>query len=144
MPLRWQVRRHTLLLLAAIVWAVAGFNILRIGLIAYAGRVSWWALLLSLLVYLLFHLFVFRKMVVKHTTRILGYEQTHRFFWQFFDRKGFLIMFCMMTFGIGLRASGLAPEGFIAVFYTGLGAALTLAGVQFLIRYVKYLTAIER
>ncbi len=30
-------------------------------------------------------------------------------------------MVFMMAFGIGLRASGLAPEGFIAVFYTGLG-----------------------
>lgn len=32
---------------------------------------------------------------------------------------------------IGLRASGLAPERFIAVFYTGLGASLLLAGLLF-------------
>ena len=37
----------------------------------------------------------------------------------------------MMTGGIGLRASGLAPERFIDVFYTGLGAALLLAGLLF-------------
>ena len=36
-----------------------------------------------------------------------------------------------MTGGIGLRFSGLAPELFIAVFYTGLGAALVLAGLLF-------------
>lgn len=40
-------------------------------------------------------------------------------------------MAVMMTGGIGLRASGLAPERFIAVFYTGLGAALLLAGLLF-------------
>ena len=40
-------------------------------------------------------------------------------------------MAVMMTGGIALRASGLAPERFIAVFYTGLGAALLLAGVLF-------------
>ena len=34
-----------------------------------------------------------------------------------------------MSGGIGLRLSGLAPEQFIAVFYTGLGASLLLAGV---------------
>ena len=39
-------------------------------------------------------------------------------------------MAVMMTGGIGLRVSGLAPEQFIAVFYTGLGAAL-LAGLLF-------------
>ena len=36
-----------------------------------------------------------------------------------------------MTGGIWLRASGIAPERFIAVFYTGLGAALLLAGLLF-------------
>lgn len=141
MRVRWQVRRHTLLLLAALVWSVAGANILRIGLLSYPGRVRWWTLLLSLLVYLLFQLFVFGKMVAKHTARILGYEEEYRFFWQFFDRRGFLIMLFMMTFGIGLRVSGLAPLGFIAVFYTGLGAALTLAGLHFLLRYVQFVIA---
>ena len=48
-----------------------------------------------------------------------------------FDGKSFLIMVFMIAFGIGLRASGLAPEGFIAVFYTGLGASLLLAGALF-------------
>lgn len=33
--------------------------------------------------------------------------------------------------GIGLRVSGLVPERFIAVFYTGLGASLLLAGLLF-------------
>lgn len=40
-------------------------------------------------------------------------------------------MAVMMSGGIGLRLSGLAPERFIAVFYTGLGAALLLAGLLF-------------
>ena len=40
-------------------------------------------------------------------------------------------MAVMMTGGIGLRASGLAPDRFIAVFYTGLGASLLLAGLLF-------------
>lgn len=40
-------------------------------------------------------------------------------------------MTVMMSGGIGLRLSGLAPERFIAVFYTGLGASLLLAGLLF-------------
>ena len=40
-------------------------------------------------------------------------------------------MAVMMSGGIGLRVSGLAPERFIAVFYTGLGASLLLAGILF-------------
>ena len=69
-----KVKRNTLLLLACLVWSAAGFNILRIGLMAYPAY---------------------------------------------------------GTVFIALRASGLAPERFIAVFYTGLGAALLLAGVLF-------------
>lgn len=35
------------------------------------------------------------------------------------------------TGGIGIRMSGLFPERFIAVFYSGLGASLFLAGILF-------------
>ena len=37
----------------------------------------------------------------------------------------------LMTGEIWLRSSGLAPERFIAFFYTGLGASLLLAGLLF-------------
>ena len=63
-----KIKRNTLLLLACLIWSAAGFNILRIGL---------------------------------------------------------------MAGGIWLRSSGLAPERFIAFFYTGLGASLLLAGLLF-------------
>lgn len=57
--------------------------------------------------------------------------KTRHFFLKFFDKKAFAIMAVMMTGGIGLWASGLAPERFIAVFYTGLGASLLVAGLLF-------------
>lgn len=50
----------------------------------------------------------------------------------------------MMSGGIGLRLSGLAPERFIAVFYTGLGASLLLAGVLFGRNFGKAVLAGER
>ena len=37
----------------------------------------------------------------------------------------------LMTGGIWLWSSGLAPERFVAFFYTGLGASLLLAGLLF-------------
>ena len=63
------------------------------------------------------------------------------FFLRFFDRKSFVIMAVMMTGGIGLRASGLAPEAFIAIFYTGLGASLLLAGLRFGQNYGRAVSA---
>ena len=48
------VKKETLLLLAGLVWGAAGFNILRIGLLAYPGHVTLWNLALSALVFGLF------------------------------------------------------------------------------------------
>ena len=60
-----QVKKNTLLLLACLVWTAAGVNILRIGLLAYATQVSLPHILLSLLVFFLFQVFVFGRLVGK-------------------------------------------------------------------------------
>ena len=137
MKKRLSVHKNTLILIAGIVWAIAGFNIVRIGLIAYAGNVTWWRVLLSIAVYAVFQVFIFGKMVKKHTARILQYEDEWQNVFRFFDTKSYLIMVFMMTLGIGLRVSGVVPNGFIAYFYTGLGASLLTAGVLFIVRYVR-------
>lgn len=126
-----KVRRNTLLLIACFVWSIAGFNILRIGVMAYPGYVSLWNLILSCIVFTIFQIFIFGKLVRKHTNRINGYVEDYHFFLKFFDRKAFIIMAVMMSGGIGLRVSGVAPDRFIAVFYSGLGASLLLAGILF-------------
>ena len=126
-----KVHRNTLLLLACLVWSAAGFNILRIGLITYPPYVSVFNFFLSVLVFAIFQKFIFGKLVKKHTFRISSYLETRQFFLKFFDGKSFAIMAVMMSGGIFLRASGLAPDRFIAVFYTGLGASLLCAGLLF-------------
>lgn len=133
------IHKNQLLLLAGLVWAAAGFNVLRIGLLCYPPYISLLNGVFSLIVFALFQWFVFSPLVKKHTHRITSYEQPRQAFWRFFDRKSFIIMACMMTFGIGLRVSGLAPDVFIAVFYTGLGAALTMAGILFLVQFGRVL-----
>lgn len=126
-----KVKRNTLLLLACFVWSAAGFNILRIGLMAYPAYRTILNYLLSVLVFAVFQKFIFGKLVRKHTARICAYIEERQFILKFFDKKAFAVMAVMMTGGIGLRVSGLAPERFIAVFYTGLGASLLLAGLLF-------------
>lgn len=132
-----KVKRDTLLLLACLVWGAAGFNILRIGLSAYPAHRTAMNFLLSALVFALFQTFVFGRLVKKHTARISAYREEKHFFLKFFDVKSFAIMAAMMTLGIALRVGGLAPEGFIAVFYTGLGGSLLLAGLLFGRNYGK-------
>lgn len=133
-----KVKRNTLLLIACFVWCAAGFNILRIGVLTYPDYLGIMNFALSLAVFVVFQLFIFGKLVKKHSTRITGYEEERQFFFfKFFDAKSFAIMAFMMTGGIALRSSGIAPERFIAVFYTGLGASLLLAGILFGVNFIK-------
>lgn len=136
-----KVRRNTLLLLACIVWSAAGFNVLRIGLTAYPAYSEILNYLLSALVFAVFQLFIFGRLVKKHTARIGAYTEERHFFLKFFDVKSFAIMAVMISGGIWLRSSGIAPERFIAVFYTGLGASLLMAGLLFGVNFIKAVSA---
>lgn len=135
-----KVKKKTLLLIACAVWSVAGFNILRIGLLSYSPYISVINILLSLSVFTVFQYFILGRLVKKHTARIQNYEEERHFFMKFFDIKSFIIMAVMVSGGIYLRASSLAPERFIAVFYTGLGSSLLLAGILFGKNFLQYKT----
>lgn len=132
-----KAKRNTLLLIACFVWCAAGFNILRIGVLACPDYLGILNFALFLVVFVVFQLFIFGKLVKKHSTRITAYEEERQFFFKIFDAKSFAIMAFMMTGGIALRSSGAAPERFIAVFYTGLGASLLLAGILFGVNFIK-------
>ena len=127
----------SLLLIACLVWNIAGFNILCIELLAYPDYRGLLNYCSSTLVFIIFQLFIFGKLVKKHTIRINGYQEERHFFLKFFDRKAFAIMAVMIAGGIYLRTSGLALERFIVVFYTGLGGSLLLAGVLFGINFFR-------
>ena len=132
-----KVKRNTLLLIACLVWGAAGFNILRLGVLAYPAYLSVLNFVLSALVFAVFQYFIFGRLVKKHTARITGYEEERHFFLKFFDVKSFIIMAVMMTGGIWLRSSGVAPDRFISFFYSGLGTSLLLAGLLFACNFAK-------
>ena len=133
------VKKRTLLAVAGCVWLIAGINVARLGILSYGKLPQARALyiLLSVAVFCAFGLMFF-KMSIKHTKRIKGYPEEFRPVWHFFDLKAYIIMAVMMGGGIWLRASGLVPDVFIAVFYTGLGCALALAGVLFWIAFIRF------
>ena len=136
----FKVSKRTLLLIAGIVWLAAGGNIAWLGIQAFAQiNMSYiWAIILgAVVVFTLFHMKIFSKMVGKHSNRIAAYEDNEIGFWRFFDAAGDIMMDIMMSGGIWLRSFGLVPMWFIAFFYTGLGIALALSGVSFLVRFAR-------
>ena len=138
----FHVKKRTLLAVAGCVWLIAGFNVARLGIIAYGNmlRITPVHIMLSLAVFCAFG-FMFFRMSVKHSKRIKGYREEFRPVWNFFDLKAYLIMVIMMSGGIWLRSSGLVPDVFVAVFYTGLGCALASAGALFWLMFFRYKSA---
>ena len=124
----FHVKKRTLLVIAGCVWLLAGFNVARLGIIAYKalGSIKALHIIISIVVFALFN------------KRIKGYEEAYKPVWHFFDLKSYIIMAFMMSGGIWLRSSGLVPDVFIAVFYTGLGLALALAGILFWIMFFMF------
>ncbi|MDD5952292.1 MAG: hypothetical protein PUC32_01355 [Oscillospiraceae bacterium] len=133
------VKKRVLLAIAGSVWLIAGFNVARLGVLAYGSidPIHFWYILLSIAVFLAFGCMFF-MMTRKHTKRIRNYPEEYRPVWHFFDLKAYIIMIVMMGGGIWLRYSGLVPDVFIAIFYTGLGCVLGLAGVFFWITFFCY------
>lgn len=134
------VKKLNLLLIAGLVWSIAGYNVLHIGCQAYVGRISPVLIVLSALVFAFFQFMIFGPLVKKHTKRITAYETEKQWFWHFFDVKSFIIMAVMMSGGIIIRVNSLLPDWFIAFFYVGLGTALLLAGLTFWGRFVQFKT----
>lgn len=107
------VQRNQLMLLAGLVWCVAGL------MVAVVGG------------------FVFSRLVRKHTSRVRALTDERLPFWRSFDRASWVVMAVMISAGMGLRLSHTLPDAFIAFFYSGLGIALFLCGVRFLTVFAR-------
>lgn len=134
--MKYGVSRQVLLILAGVVWIIAGVNILRIGIITWHVNTEIWLFKVceATVVFLLFFILVFRKLYYKHTKRIEAKRCDNNCPFAFFDIKGWIIMAVMITIGIVVRVFHLLPDSFISVFYTGLSIALIYTGVLF-VRY---------
>lgn len=129
----FRVSKHTLLFIAGAVWMVAGVNILRIGVLTWLSDSHFWLFKVgeAIIIFLLFFLFVFRRLYNKHSHRISSKTEKSCPF-SFFDKKGWAVMIFMITLGILIRKYGWMPNSFISVFYTGLSSALIITGFLFL------------
>jgi len=128
------VPKNRLMLIAGLVWCAAGAMVCLIGLpLEFRLAPSHLVLFpLAVGIFLAFYLFVFSRLVRKHTGRIRERAEDRLPFWHFFNASSWAVMAVMMGGGMALRFSHLMPDWMIAFFYSGLGVALFLCGVRFL------------
>lgn len=125
--------KRQLLLIAGLVWCAAGAMVCLVGLPLEVSLAPSDLVLLPLAaaIFVAFYFLVFSPLVRKHTRRIHGRTEERLPFWLFFNASSWAVMAVMMGGGMALRLSHVMPDWFIAFFYSGLGIALFLCGVQF-------------
>jgi hypothetical protein len=126
---------RALLVVASVVWFIAGVNVAVIGLVAGYG--AWDAVLVlgAIAVFVAF-LAMFLRITQKNSLRIMAIEEARVSAFRFMDLRAYIIMGFMIGMGVGLRAFNLVPDFFVTFFYTGLGAALSLAGIAYLVIFI--------
>lgn len=77
------VSKKNLLGISALVWMIAGFNVLQLGILEYRDHMSFVLLLLTVLSFLPFG-FMFQSMAKKNTVRIFSVAQEKYCFLSFF------------------------------------------------------------
>lgn len=134
------VPKRILFFAAALVWGFAGQRILAIGFteILKNTKSYWLNILIGLVGFYFFFKYVFYKMFLKHTKRIINSKHERLFILAFFDIKGFCIMAFMITFGITLRKLNIVPTLYLGTFYISLGLSLFTAALSFLYSGIRY------
>ena len=131
--------KNQLILIAGIVWCAAGAMVCMVGLPLEIRLAPSDVFLVPLagVIFVAFYVFVFSRLVRKHTNRIRARAEERLPFWHFFNASSWAVMAVMMGGGMALRLSHAVPDWTIAFFYSGLGVALFLSGLRFVGVYAR-------
>jgi hypothetical protein len=139
--LQIKVSKRILLLEAAIVWTVAGVILLLRGssmLLASSGftliKIS-----LCILFGLLFFWLIFLKISSDHIKRITTLSVNRLHFFEFFSRKSYIMMLCMISLGVFLRKTSFVPIAYLSLAYITMGIPLLLSSIRFYYRWLYYI-----
>ena len=130
------VPTKVLLVIAGVVWLIAGTVVASVGI--HASEQSWtlWMAVGTLVVFFFFF-FLFLFISHRHVRRILSYTSKLTFLFRFFGAGSYIIMIVMIFLGTTVRISTFVPDEIIAFFYSGLGAALIFSGFYLFINYIR-------
>lgn len=126
------MKKNHLFVLAGLVWSGPGLGITIKGLMAYKDVLwedVWWLLLITVVVCVGFY-FIFNRVVISYSERILLLPDKVNAFMTFSPR-GWMLLAFMMGLGITMKYIQNIPSQFIASFYCGLEPMLILSSLKF-------------
>lgn len=141
-----KANKRTLFFIAGAVWAIAGFNILKIAAEEFVvmDSLKEISVILGLIGFAIFFSKVFYKMFNKHSKRIVNMENEEPCLFAFFDKKGYMIMAFMIAMGVSLRAFNLIGGIALVVIYLAIGLSLSVSAISFLLDGINYEKTVEK
>lgn len=133
-----KINKSNLLLLASLIWFIAGANVINSGLKILQYQIKTFNIIWATIVFLFFFIMIFSKIVKKHTIRIIGYKNDKIEIYKVFDMKSYCVMFFMISLGIVLRRLNIIQYQYLGSIYLGIGFALLSAAISFLFKYKLY------
>ncbi|MEI6596170.1 MAG: hypothetical protein WCO28_11455 [Bacteroidota bacterium] len=139
--LKPSVPKQYLLFVAAVVWTFAGGMLLFRGfsVLKFNSRGILLEEAISIVFGVIFYIFMFSRISLKHITRIQNNPIERPCIFSFFNWRSYFLMSVMISFGVFLRISGLIPIVYLSVFYIAMGTPLFLSSVRFYAHAVKNL-----
>jgi len=127
------IPKRYLLFVAGIVWTFAGGMLLFKGISIFKNNqdLLWLKITGSTIAGILFYLFLFSKISVKHIRRIFGLEIDRPCLFSFFNLRSYIIMSVMITTGILLRKFDIISSEYLSVLYVTMGIPLFVSAFRF-------------
>lgn len=136
------IPKKYLLIVAAVVWTFAGIMLLSRGYVMLEKfpYLIWLKILGSLAGGIVFYIFMFSGISMKHIKRITNLPIDKPCFFSFFNLKSYLMMIVMISAGVALRMTGIIPLEYLSLFYITMGTPLFLSATRFYYYGIKTIT----
>jgi hypothetical protein len=135
-----RVSKRYLLLVAALVWTLAGSILLFRGVFTNHVHEPHWSLKIGFCVIggMLFYRAMFDRISSTHVNRIKGMVVERPIIFSFFNLKSYLMMFSMILLGVTLRLSGWVAPAYLAMVYVTMGIPLLMSSVRFYYTFFRF------
>jgi hypothetical protein len=127
------ISQRYLLLMGALAWTCAGSILLYKGITILINFKGFPVIefIMSIITGILFYIFLFSKISLKHTQRIFHLTIEYPCMFSFFNFRSYILMGTMITGGILLRKSGIVPPDILLLVYLMMGIPLFLSSFRF-------------
>jgi hypothetical protein len=139
------VPKRYLLLVAGIVWTIAGTILLTKGA-SYVLQFSNFKILRFIIAFLFgigFYWVLFTRISLKHINRIKSIDIVKPCIFSFFNFKSYLLVALMISMGIVLRKTEWINHDLLFTFYMGMAIPLLLSAARFYYAWFKYNRAVN-